>query len=112
MASIRQEKVANLLKRELAEIFQQESRNLFGGKFITVTQVRISPDLGLARTYLSIMAVPDPKAELSKINEQKWKIKKLLVQRVGRQLRKMPELAFFIDDSLDYYDEISDLLKK
>lgn len=93
-------------------IFQQESRNLFGGRFITVTQVRISPDLGSARGYLSIMAVPDPQAELQKINEQKWKIKQLLVKQVGRQLRIMPNLAFFLDDSLDYFDEISDLLKK
>lgn len=112
MPTIRQEKISNLVKRELALIFQQESRNLFGGRFITVTQVRVSPDLSVARTYLSIMAVKDEKAELQKINEQKWKIKQLLVRKVGRQLRRMPELAFFIDDSLDYFDEISDLLKK
>ena len=112
MASIRQEKISNLVKRELALIFQQESRNLFAGRFITVTQVRVSPDLSLAKAYLSIMAVPDAQAELKKINEQKWKIKQLLVKQVGRQLRRMPDLAFFLDDSLDYFDEISDLLKK
>ena len=112
MDSIRQQKINSLLKKELALIFQKESQNLFGGRFITVTQVRITPDLGLAKTYLSIMASKDKDADLKMIREQDWKIRKLLAGVVGKQLRKMPELAFYIDDSLDYYEEIDSLLKK
>ncbi len=112
MASIRQEKISALLKKELAIIFQQQSNVLFNGRFITVTLVRITPDLGLARVYLSFMAVQDVEEELNKVKEQNWKIKKLLVNKVGKQLRKMPDLSFHIDDSLDYFDEISNLLKK
>ena len=112
MASIRQEKISELLKRELAVIFQRESQTLFSGRFITVTHVRVTPDLGSARVYLSFMAVQDKNAELDKVNVHKWKIKKLLVKQVGKQLRIMPDLSFHIDDSLDYYDEISNLLKK
>jgi ribosome-binding factor A len=112
MDSIRQQKISSLLKKELAIIFQKESQTLFGGRFITVTQVRVTPDLGLAKTYLSIMASKDKEADLKMIREQDWKIRKILAGKVGKQLRKMPELAFYIDDSLDYYEEIDSLLKK
>ena len=112
MDSIRQEKINSLLKKEIAIIFQRESRNLFGGRFITVTKVRVSPDLGIAKTYLSIMASKDKEADLQVIKDQTWKIRKILAGVVGKQLRKMPNLAFYIDDSLDYYEKIDSLLKK
>lgn len=112
MDTIRQQKINALLKRELAIIFQQESRNLFLGKFITVTQVRVTPDLGLAKVYVSIMTSMDKEADLKMIREQDWKVRKKLADVVGKQLRKMPELAFYIDDSLDYYEQIDSLLKK
>ena len=111
MASIRQEKINNLLKQDLAVIFQQESRNLFGGAFITVTQVRISPDLGLAKVYVSIMT-GDKEKQLRVISQHTGAIRRILGQRVGKQLRRVPELMFYLDDSLDYYEEIDRLLKK
>jgi ribosome-binding factor A len=111
MDSIRQQKINALLKRELAIIFQMESRNLFLGRFITVTQVRITPDMGLAKVYLSIMTSKDKEADLKMIREQGWMVRKKLAEVVGKQLRKMPELAFYIDDSLDYYEQIDSLLK-
>jgi ribosome-binding factor A len=111
MSSIRQEKVGQLLKRELAIIFQRESNTLFGGKFITVTQCRISPDLGMAKVYLSFMATKDKEAALRDVEEVNWKVRKLLGTKVGKQLRRIPELKFYVDDSLDYYDEIDRLLK-
>ena len=110
--SIRQEKISNLLKQELALIFQKESRNLFRGRFITVTIVKVSSDLGLAKVYLSFLAVPDKKEELEHVKSQKHEIKKILGSSLGKHLRRIPDLAFFIDDSLDYYQEIDDLLKK
>ena len=110
--SIRQEKFSGLLKRELATIFQRESRNLFNGRFITVTIVKVSSDLGLAKIYLSFLGSPDKEKGLEEVKEQKWQIKKMLGQQVGKQLRRIPDLAFYIDDSLDYYQEIDDLLKK
>ncbi len=111
MSSIRQEKISSLLKRELALIFQQESQNLLGGMFTTVTIVRVTSDLGVAKIYLSFMAVSDKKEALAKVNAVNWKIRKILGSRVGKQLRKIPELSFFIDDSLDYFEEIDQLLK-
>ena len=111
MESLRQQKVNKLLAKELAEIFRSESRTLFGGGFITVTTVRISPDLSSAKIYLSIMA-SDKKAIFNLIESQSNVIRKRLGLIVGKQLRIVPELAFYIDDSLDYAMKIDALLKK
>jgi ribosome-binding factor A len=112
MDSLRQQKVNKLLAKELAEIFRSEARSLFGGGFITVTQVRISPDLGVARVYVSIMATKDKDAIFKLIQDQNHVIRKKLGLIVGKQLRIVPELSFFIDDSLDYAMRIDALLKK
>lgn len=112
MESLRQQKVNKLLAKELAEIFRSESRSLFGGGFITVTQVRISPDLSSARVYLSIMANKDKATVFQLIQDQNHSIRKRLGMIVGKQLRIVPELSFFIDDSLDYAMKIDALLKK
>ncbi len=112
MESVRQQKVNKLIQKELAEIFRAESRNLFGGAFITVTQARVSPDLGLAKVYLSIMATKDRQAIFKLVEEQKSAIRKRLGNLVGKQLRIVPELMFYIDDSLDYAMKIEELLKK
>lgn len=112
MESVRQQKINKLVQKELAEIFRSESRNLFGGAFITVTQVRVSPDLGLAKVYISIMATKDRDAIFKLVEEQKYVIRKRLGIIVGKQLRVVPELNFYIDDSLDYAMKIEELLKK
>jgi ribosome-binding factor A len=112
MESLRQQKVNKLIQKEIAEIFRSESRNMFGGAFITVTVVRVSPDLGTAKIYISIMATKDKKAIFKLIEDQTPQIRKKLGMIVGKQLRIVPELQFFIDDSLDYAMKIEELLKK
>jgi ribosome-binding factor A len=111
MESLRQQKVNKLLAKELAEIFRSEARSLFAGGFITVTTVRVSPDLSAAKVYLSIMA-KDKKVIFKLIEDQNNVIRKKLGLIVGKQLRIVPELTFFIDDSLDYAMKIDALLKK
>lgn len=111
MESLRQQKVSRLLAKELAEIFRSESRSLFGGGFITVTSVRISPDLSSAKIYISIMG-KDKSVVFKLVEDQKFVIRKKLGLIVGKQLRIVPELSFFIDDSLDYAMKIDELLKK
>ncbi len=112
MSSIRLEKVGSLIKRELSTIFQQNMSVMFSGMMISVTQVRVSPDLGLAKAYLSFFPT-DKRAEGLKIVEDKnHLIRKMLADSVGKQIRKIPELTFYIDDSLDYAEEIDRLLKK
>lgn len=111
MDSIRQQKVNKLLLKELSELFRSESKNLFGGAFITVTVVRVSPDLGMAKVYVSIMG-NNSKNALKLIEEKNKDIRRRVGNALGRQLRVIPELHFYIDDSLDYAMKIEELLKK
>lgn len=112
MSSVRLEKVSALLKRELSTLFQQNMHSNFNGMMITVTQVRVSPDLGLAKAYLSFFPAEKREEGIQLVNEKKTLLRKLLAGQVGKQLRKIPELSFFVDDSLDYFEEIDRLLKK
>jgi ribosome-binding factor A len=111
MESLRQQKINKLLGKELAEIFRSEARSLFGGGFITVTTVRISPDLSSAKVYLSIMG-KDKDQVFKLVENQNAFIRKKLGIIVGKQLRIVPHLMFYIDDSLDYAMKIEELLKK
>jgi len=112
MASVRQEKVAQLIKQELSMIFQRETRTLCIGAMVSVTVVRISPDLGVARVYLSIFAANNVEEVFNNIVVNGAMVRKELAQITRKQLRKVPDLSFFLDDSLDYAEEIDDLLNK
>ena len=112
MDSIRQNKVNSLLVQELAAVFLEEGRALFPGGMITVTGVRVSPDLGIAKTYLSLFPTKDNKAVLERIKEHAHQLRGKLGRRIGKQMRVVPELHFHLDDSLDRAEEIDKLLKK
>ena len=90
----------------------QSSKEITQGKMITVTVVRISPDLSVAKVYLSIFPSEEPDKFLKNIQHHVKHIRNELGKRVRHQLRIVPELAFFIDDSLDYADHIDDLLNQ
>lgn len=111
MDSIRQNKVNSLLQHEMAEVMQGHNRALLPGGLITVTAVRVSPDLGLAKVYLSLFPVKDKQAVLERVREMGHRLRGELGHRVGKQLRVVPELNFYIDDSLDRIEEIDNLLK-
>jgi ribosome-binding factor A len=113
MESTRQQKVSRLLQRDLSDIFQKESVTMFRGAFITVTVVRVAPDLSFAKGYVSIFAPGvDSKEIFELIQLHTKKIRQILAQRVAKQLRIVPELAFGIDDSLDYQDNIDKILNQ
>jgi ribosome-binding factor A len=112
MDSQRQLKVSRLIQKELGEVFQQETRMLFGAALITVTQVRVSPDLGVAKVYVSLFNVKDNKALLEQIKSHTKEIRMKLSDRIRKQVRIIPNLVFFHDDSLDYAMRIDELLKK
>ncbi len=111
MESTRQQRISAMLQKDLAELFQAMSQHLFKGTLITVTKVRITPDLGIAKVYLSLFPVNDKDAFLKTLNEHKPEIRHQLAQRARHQMRKIPELHFYIDDSLDYEENIDRLLK-
>ncbi len=112
MESKRQQKVSRLLMRDLGEIIQQEMQAIAGGALITVTQVQVVPDLSLARVYLSVFGKPEKTEIVARFNERSREIRGFLGHRVRHQLRIVPELRFFLDDSLDYIDNIENLLKE
>ena len=111
MSSTRQSKIERLLQKDLGDIFQKGTSTLFKGKMITVTTVRVSPDLSSARAYLSLFPVEDKKEFMEYINSIEGQIRYDLGKRIRHQLRKVPSLSFFLDDSLDYIDNIENLLK-
>lgn len=112
MDSTRQLKVARLVQKEIADIFLREGKNYFGSALITVTGVRISPDLSFAKIYLSLYGTKDRNALLALIKENVPEIRKKLGQRIGKQVRIIPEINFYIDDSMDYAARINELLNK
>lgn len=100
--SIRQEKYGKVLQKELADIFQQKRSTLFANAFITVSGVIVSPDLGYAKAYISILQAKNSKEILDSINKNKKEIRHELALKIRKQVRVIPELSFFLDDSLDY----------
>lgn len=108
----RQKQVAELLRRELSDIFQRMGFNVVDGGMISIASVHVTPDLLEARVYLSIFNIGEPQKMMEKIRERAWEIKKELASRVRRQLRRMPELTFYLDDTLDYVFKMEDLFKK
>jgi ribosome-binding factor A len=108
----RQKQVAAVLEKELNEIFQKLNLNMINGGMVSIASVKITPDLYEARVYLSFFKVSDPVASLKTIEERAWEIKKELTSRVRNQLRSMPVLHFYIDDTLDYVDKMESLFKE
>lgn len=101
MESMRQQKYARLIQKELGGIFLKESRSLVGNAMVTITKVMVSPDLALARVHLSFL-MGDNKELFEKINAAKKSIRKNLGNRIGKSVRIVPELAFFLDESSAY----------
>jgi ribosome-binding factor A len=101
MESKRQQKYSKLIQKEIGEIFQKEAKNILGNSFVTVSRVIVSPDLGVAKVYLSFLLEKD-KPVFEQINERKNELRKHLGNRIGKSVRIIPELALFIDDSASY----------
>lgn len=110
--STRQLKVAKELQRDMAEIIRSKGMAMFGGALVSLSGVKVSPDLSVAKIYVSIF--PSDKAEsvMNILEENSRALRGELGNRIGRQLRIVPEIAFFRDDSLDYVEHIEELLKK
>jgi ribosome-binding factor A len=108
----RQKQVAAVLEKELNEIFQRLGLSMINGGMVSISGVKITPDLFEARIYLSFFKVVEPEATLKTIQERSWEIKKELTTRVRHQLRSMPQLSFYIDDTLEYVDKMEKLFKE
>ncbi len=112
MESLRQKKVARLLQKDLGNYFQQEATHFVPGGLLTVTQVRVTPDLALAKVYLSVFPSEKASAALQLVEEHGKAIRFYLGKNTRHQLRVIPELQFYLDDSLDYAERIDQLLNE
>ena len=108
----RQKQVGSLLNEELNLIFQRLGLNMIDGGMVSISSVKITPDLLEARIYLSFFQVKDAQEALKKVEERAWEIKRELTSQVAKQLRRMPDLKFFLDDTLDHVFKMEELFKK
>jgi len=108
----RQKQVSALLLEELNKIFQKLGLNMIQGGMLSISSVKITPDLFEARVYLSFYQVLKPKDALKLIEDRSWEIKRDLVSSIRNQLRSMPQLTFYIDDSLEYVDKMDALFRE
>ena len=111
METTRQNKISRLIQKELSEIFLLQTKSM-NGVLVSVSAVRISPDMSIARVYLSVFPSEKSQEIVKNINDNMKSIRYELGTRVRHQLRIIPELKFFVDDSLDYAERIDELLKK
>ena len=111
MESKRQKKFARLIQKDLGEIFQRNSYELFGGTLVTVTQVMMSPDLKLAKVYLNFILVDNPATFIKKVNVQVKHIRQLLANRIGKQAKVIPELRFYLDDTEEMANKVDALFE-
>lgn len=112
METTRQQKVAKQIQKDISDIFIKEAKDLLSGVMVSVTMVRMSPDLGFAKIYLSIFPFDKNKTVMEILSSNNWLVRKALGTRMKDQLKQLPEIAFYLDDSLEYIENIDNLLKE
>lgn len=108
----RQKQVAAVIQQELNDIFVRLGLNMTDGGMVSIASVKVTPDLLEARIYLSLFQVADANATMKKIQARAWEVKKELSERVKHQLRRIPVLQFYLDDTLDYVFKMEDIFKQ
>ena len=109
METTRQQKIAKQIQKDVAEIFQKEGAPgaaLVRGLLVTVTGVRVSPDFGYAKIYVSVFPFEQNAAVMATLEQHNWFLRRALGQRIRNQLKTVPEIQFFLDDSLEYIEQI------
>ena len=96
--TVRQQKYARLIQKQLSTIFQQDKRGILNSEMVTIAEVKMSPDLGVAKIYISMMLTKDKEVMLDRLNTHKSEIRKALGMQIGKQVRIIPELIFFVDE--------------
>ena len=107
-----QKQVGKLILEELSGIFQKEGLNIIDGGMVSISKVSVTPDLLEARVYLSLFQIKKPAELMHQIKERTWELRKELGNRLKNQLRRVPELQFFNDDTLDYVFKMEEIFKK
>jgi ribosome-binding factor A len=112
MESTRQLKFGRMIQKELGDIFQRDTKSLFTNNLISVTKVSMSPDLSVAKVYLSLVIDKDKQKTFENINNNKSEVRWMLSKRIGKQARKIPELIFYLDQNAEHADRIQEIFNK
>ena len=112
METTRQKKISKVILKELSKILQKETHQFLGNILVTITSVRVTADLSLVKVYLSVFPAKDPDQFLHILNDKKNFFRNLLGKELRHQLRIIPDIIFFLDDSASYAEEIDRLLEK
>ncbi|HQU95991.1 MAG: 30S ribosome-binding factor RbfA [Bacteroidetes bacterium] len=111
--SVRKLQVAELLRRNISHVFQAEGRYIYGLEpMVTVTTVQVTPDLALAKVYLSVFNTDNKQAVLLEINTALREIKRNLYNRIKKHVRRMPEITFYLDDTLDEFMRVDEMMQR
>lgn len=109
--SKRQKQVGQLIQQEMSAVFQREGLNVIHGGMISISRVKVTPDLLEARIYISFYQIPEPEKMLKAIKERDWELRKHLAARIKNQVRKIPVLHYYLDDTLDYVFKMEEIFK-
>ena len=113
METIKQKQIGELVKRHFSLVLQQEGGNVYGpAPLVTVTAVKVSPDLGQAKIYLSVYNTENKQAVILEMEEEKGRLKQSLASRLRKQVRRIPDIQFFLDDTLDEMFRLRDLFQR
>jgi len=107
----RQKQVASVLQAELNEIFTKLGINMIGGGMVSIASVKVTPDLLEARIYLSMFQVANAELAMKRIEDKAWEVKKLLAEKVKNQLRRIPVMHYYLDDTLEHVFKMEELFK-
>ena len=112
METTRQQKIGKQIQKDIADIFQKEGAYIVKGVLVTVTSVRISTDFSYAKIYISVFPFDKNESIMKALADQNWFIRKALGSRIKHQIKSIPELSFFLDDSLEYIESLERAMNK
>lgn len=109
--SKRQKQIGSLIQKEMSDIFQREGLNIIHNGMISISKVKVTPDLMEARIYLSFFQIEEPEKMLKHIKDRDWELRKHLAARIKNQVRKIPVLQYYLDDTLEYVFKMEEIFK-
>jgi len=109
--SKRQKQIGNVIQKEMSDIFQREGLNIIHNSMISISKVKVTPDLMEARIYLSFFQVEDAEKMLAHIQDRDWDLRKQLAERIKNQVRKIPIIQYYLDDTLEYVFKMEEVFK-
>ena len=111
MEKVKQKKIASVIQQTLSEVFQKENLSMVKGGMVTISAVEVSPDLSIAKVYLSLFQIKEPKIFLEELKDHSHELRRQLGNKIKNQVRRIPELHFYLDETLDNVFKLEEIFK-